>query len=230
MPRILVEPGVSVVRWWRLGLGVGLGVVVGCSSAVTGAQAPAINSPVASPTSTSASASVSVSAGSTTGSVSALPRVQPLTSVVLPPRPRSFDLTGVNPCELLSPARRRELGLDRPPYGPTRKGPDYVYCSISSSEVTGLGIFLDTGATAALKLTQASQDGPPLDRFTVNGFLVTSVKSYDNAGCIAVIDTGNGQNLRVSYIGKWEAPRAEICAKLREFVPPILDTLQKMQP
>ena len=227
MPRMSVEPGLSRVRWWwRLGLGVGLGVVVGCSSAVTGAQAPATNSPVASPTSTPAS--TSVSAGSTT-SVSALPRVQPLTSVVLPPRPRSFDLTGVNPCELLPPARRREFGLDRPPQGPDQDK-DFRDCVFLSTEGPSVGIFLDTRATAAVKLTQASQDGPPMDRFTVNGFLVTSVKSFDNAGCIAVIDTSDKESLNIQYIGKWEAPRTEICAKLREFVPPILNTLQKMQP
>ena len=161
--------------------------------------------------------------------MSALPRVQPLTSVVLPPRPRSFDLTGVNPCELLPPARRREFGLDRPPQGPDQDK-ERRYCVFLSTQGPSVGIFLDTGANAALKLTQASQDGPPLDRFTVNGFLVTSVKSFDNAGCIAVIDTGDDQNLRVQYIGQLEAPRAEICARLREFVPPVLDTLQKLQP
>ena len=153
----------------------------------------------------------------------------PVTTVVLPPRPRSFDLTMVDPCALMPPERRAEFGLDRPPVGPERDG-KYIDCSISSARGPGLSISLDTGRGAAMKLTDASTRGPVLDRFMVNGFLVTSVAGGDPDSCIGVVDASDGQSLDVQVINSvFERGRPRPCDLVRQWMPVIIDTLAAMQ-
>ena len=90
---------------------------------------------------------------------------------------------------------------------------------------------MDTDHGAQERLNQATQRAAPLDRFTVNGFVVYSLGSDgDVASCIAVIDTGDGQNLRVQAYNANDPPTEETCRNLRLWVPVVLDTLAAMQP
>ena len=203
------------------GSGVGSGVnAAGAGTTTAGSSGVASSAPTATtaPDVTSAAPSSTLFTG------------YPPTTVMLPPRPRSFDLTTVDPCALMPPERRNGFGLDQPPIGPTRDG-NYIQCSISSSRGAGLGIFLDTGRGAASKLTRASTRGPVLDRFMVNGFLVTSVAGGNPASCIGVADTGDGQTLEVQVIASvFDRERPRPCELVRQRMPVIMDSLAAMQP
>ena len=205
-------------------------LVAGCSG--SGVNAAGAGTTTAGSSGVASSAPTATTAPDVTSAApsSTLFTGYPPTTVVLPPRPRSFDLTTVDPCALMPPERRAEFGLDQPPVGPERDG-QYNECGIFSAQGPGLSISLDTGRGAASKLSRASTRGPVLDRFMVNGFLVTSVAGGDPDSCIGVVDTGDGQSLDIQVINSvFERGRPRPCELVRQRMPVIMDSLAAMQP
>jgi hypothetical protein len=137
--------------------------------------------------------------------------------LVSPPRPRELPLDGVDPCALLTPAQRTDLGLDggSVPYRsavPKAIGPA---CSISGSEprAVNVGFALVTGSgIEAITAPGAVTD--ELTPITVAGFPAVIARPGNPDGCFVDVDVAHGQLLDVIFRDggrKPPIPQEQLC-------------------
>lgn len=140
----------------------------------------------------------------------------PARSPQLPPRPREIPLESVDPCALLSPAQRSQLGLDRGPTPGSEKGfGDAATCSFRNTRanvatrlalVTIEGVDVWTSDTAQVRATPTTVAGFPA--------LVVRTPGMELA-CNVAIDVARGQHVDVLYRddgAEPPAPREQLCA------------------
>lgn len=122
--------------------------------------------------------------------------------IVLPPRPRELPLDGVDPCELLTPTQRAELGLNQRtvPYmstGPINSG---RACSLGGDEpraiAVGLALVTRNGIEA---VTAPGTVTDALAPVTLEGFPAIVAKARNTDACFVDIDVADGQLLDVLF-------------------------------
>lgn len=117
----------------------------------------------------------------------------------LPPRPQDVALTGVDPCSLLTPAQRQELGVDRPP----RVSPDSdpfgnTYCTHLTASPRGWAIGAVTQEDATSYLSGKRYVDAKI--VSAGGFPAVEYRNPgDPYGCFVAVSTTDGQYLNVQY-------------------------------
>lgn len=138
--------------------------------------------------------------GSPTPAPMSEPAVTTPTTPVLPPRPGTLPLTGVDPCAILTPTQRTSLSLDSTPVPYTDTEFDKAKaCSIrgiESGTETRLALVLDMGVDVWLS-DEAQVLTHPV---TVTGYPALEVRTpgLDDA-CNVEVDTGQDQFLDVLF-------------------------------
>lgn len=160
------------------------------------------------------------------------------TSRVLPPRPRDIDLTGTDPCEMLTKDQAREMtydkGYQRPPMHDTNDVTGAPDCSFSSS-TSGHGLLIAAVTTedASVWLTNPDRETvDPPQKTTVVGFpaLRFEPKPTDDLpdNCHLIIDVHDGQyiDIFVNDLNGDPAPPSTYCAEADKVAPLAIETAE----
>lgn len=155
----------------------------------------------------------------------------PARSPQLPPRPHELPLDSVDPCAVLTPAQRAQLGFDRGPTPGSEEGfGDAATCSFRNSRanvatrlalVTIEGVEVWTSDTAQVDATPTVIAGFPA--------LVIRTPGLDLA-CNVAVDVAEGQHIDVLYRDDGSEPPPpldQLCAgatRVAEAVVTSLDT------
>jgi hypothetical protein len=134
----------------------------------------------------------------------------------LPPRPFEMPLDHTDPCQVLTPDQRGQLGFDRGPTPDSEPGFGHAAtCSFRDSQakvatrlalITNTGMDVWTGDTAQVDATPRVLDGFPA--------LVVKTPKLDTA-CNVEVDVADGQQLDVLYRddgAKPPGPLDQLCA------------------
>jgi Protein of unknown function (DUF3558) len=171
-----------------------------------------------------------LAAGCTTA-VEGTPSAQP--PVPLPQRPREVRLDGVDPCALLTPEQRTELGLDGIPRYTNPQTPLFGG-NVPTCTITGLRdrpIALGVGAvtTAGIERWQQSDLAAEVRTTTTAGFpavIATPTRAVDY--CSIEVDVATGQLLDVQLSdggGRPPIPQHELCARAEQAAETLMQSL-----
>jgi hypothetical protein len=143
--------------------------------------------------------------------------------VLLPPRPREVRLDGVDPCSLLTPEQRAELGLG----DDSLRGRSYVELfqgDVSTCTISGFKpqrVALSTGVVTSVGIErwQAGDLAAKVSATTVSGFpaLVAMPTRFADY-CSVEVDVANGQLLDVQFSDGGAQPpisQNELCSRAR---------------
>ncbi|HEX4700893.1 MAG TPA: DUF3558 domain-containing protein [Pseudonocardiaceae bacterium] len=124
----------------------------------------------------------------------------PTTTAVLPPRPGTLALTGLNPCAILTSSQRADLSLDATPTPYVDEAFDKAKaCSIrglNSGTVARLALVLDMGVDVWLSDEAQVQT----QQVTVAGYPAVVVRTPGlNDACNVEVDTAQNQFLDVLF-------------------------------
>lgn len=144
----------------------------------------------------------------------------PVTEVPLPPRPRDIDIRGIDPCSLLTPTQRADLGLDADPQNDVQRSPLFD----GPEPACTLGGY---GPRAAAVRVALPYDGLGVDAFApsrvrsavtvidVQEFPAVQAAPPDELRlCSVVVDLGPGKALNVQYRdggGEPPIPQDDLC-------------------
>ncbi|MCP2166140.1 DUF3558 domain-containing protein [Goodfellowiella coeruleoviolacea] len=174
-------------------------VIAGCSSGTGG-------TPSAEGGSTStASSGTTKSSGSTSSSGKSTP-TSGKSSVS---RPKNIDLTGVDPCSLVTPEFKTVTGSDREPKASTNPDQDNApTCGVTA------GTSGTANASVALLAKGIGQLGAPGTKTEIAGFPAELRKPTNGVpGCAIVVDVADAQALLVNMTS-FDAPQDELCQKV----------------
>jgi hypothetical protein len=155
----------------------------------------------------------------------------PSSAEAAPQRPREVRLDGVDPCSILTPEQRADLGLQNEPsasrpYVALFRG-DVPTCKISGSnpgsEILGVGIVTSVGVERWRENDVAAQLRPTI----IEGFpaLVTA-PTQSRKYCGVEVDVASGQLLDVQVLdGGASAPQSELCASAEQAATEIMKRL-----
>lgn len=137
--------------------------------------------------------------------------------VVLAPRPAELRLDDVDPCTILSPAQRAELGLDGDPV-PHKDEFElfgaYRACSISGFEPRAIAADLAVVTERGIEAITRSGVTDELTAITVGGFPAVLARPRNPVFCSVDIDVAAGQFLEV-YLrdggGLQTIPQERLC-------------------
>ncbi|HEX2299053.1 MAG TPA: DUF3558 domain-containing protein [Pseudonocardiaceae bacterium] len=137
----------------------------------------------------------------------------------LPPRPQELRIDGVDPCTLLDPHQRQQLGVDgepRPGGGSSRGEPACSYDHLSAEPFYGVNI-----ATVPFEGAQVWLNGTrnvDTQIIDVAGFgAVTTRAKGDDSDCSVIVDVAEGQSMDVLFTGDSAGSFTpdEMCEKAR---------------
>ena len=141
------------------------------------------------------------------------------TSVAWPSRPRDVPIDGIDPCTLLTPQQRAELGLDRPPLnvpGATALyGPNNAFCVINGFEQRSVTVAVMLVTTVGIERWTEGQLDADVRRILVEDFpaLVAVPRRYTDY-CTVVVDISPGQliDVQVASGGRHRRiPQPQLC-------------------
>ena len=151
----------------------------------------------------------------------------------LPVRPREVRLDGVDPCSLLTPEQRTDLGFkNKPssskPYVELFRG-EVPTCTMSSSSddptVLGIGLVTSVGVERWVEGDLAAATTPD----HVEGFPALVAKPRQSeAYCAVEVDVARGQLLDVQFLDAGHQPpvqQAELCFRARTAAEAAVETL-----
>jgi hypothetical protein len=116
------------------------------------------------------------------------------------PRPRELPLDGVDPCALLTPAQRAELGLESSSVPYTNDVPKTAgrACSIRGYEPRAIAVdFALVTANGIEAITGPGEVGDELTPITVAGFPAVLARPDNPDACFVDVDVAEGQLLDV---------------------------------
>jgi hypothetical protein len=149
-------------------------------------------------------------------------------------RPRDIDISGILPCELLTPAQRTELGLDGEPLSNT--GNDALFGRSRSCAIVGF----EPGRGLRFGITLAVEHG--IERFSEPG-ATPGVRPIEVAGypavlspppasmpdnCIVAVDVSPGQMVGVLLADGGSEPGVpleELCREVPRYAEAVMSTL-----
>lgn len=165
--------------------------------------------------------------GSTAGrAVPSDSQSQPAPTSAVASGPRSFNLSGVDPCALIPPARRLEFGLNQPQdNSPTDGQPS---CVLPSSVGLFAGVFLDFRQSAQATVSPVRMY--IFETVVIQGFRIPLVARPGLSSCEGFIQTGLSQYLSVSANGLGKTPDRVLCSRVQPLLKIAIATLEKLQP
>ncbi len=129
-------------------------------------------------------------------------------------RPKSIDLKGKNPCDLLTPDVRQKLGLDRPPRGGNTVGvyKDAPYCS---SQDSAHDVSVSIGVATAMGIGEYGNLPGDVKPTSVASYpAMTAVAPGVKDQCSVAVDVADGQFLFAIFADRSATPRPvdQLCA------------------
>lgn len=140
--------------------------------------------------------------------------------------PRSFNLSGVDPCLLIPSAQRLKFGLTVPEM--RSKTEDETVCGLTSSTDPTVGIFLNLRKSA--QDTVAPVRAKIVESVTIDGFLVPLLSNPGGSQCEGFVQTGPSQYMSVATNGYGQFPVPELCKAVQPLLKIAIDTLTTLQP
>ncbi len=139
--------------------------------------------------------------------------------------PRTFDLTGVDPCSLIPPDRRPEFGLDQPQSRTSIDG--QPTCTVPATKEPTLGVFFDLrkGVQAAV-----GQSPNIMKTVTIDGFKIPLGAAPRSSQCEGFVATAPSQYMSVALNGIGHFSLEELCKRVQPLLKIAIDTLTKLQP
>lgn len=124
------------------------------------------------------------------------------------PRPREVRLDGVDPCSLLTPAQRLELGLDQPPQSlPGGANGDRSLCSWRGEEPRAVDTSAMTLTTAGIEQFDSSSRQTVIRRVVVRDFPARQIVLQGHPEfCIVAIDVAQGKALEIQFADDGRPP------------------------
>ena len=170
-----------------------------------------------------------VLAGCTGGGGQPSPQTVTHTSTTTPAtsassRPRSISLAGLDPCSLLTPAQKTQLGLAsaRVDTSPAKAFNNAPACSwITDGDGYSFELITTEGISA---WTSGTRQGKATPSAPINGFPTLSVTPPVPQQCYTVVDVADGQYL-LAYIGADQADAATMCDLVHTFAAAGMATL-----
>jgi hypothetical protein len=153
--------------------------------------------------------------------------------VLLPPRPREVRLDGVDPCSLLKPEQRAELGLTSEPaysnaYVELFRG-EVPTCTIHSSRPDAVILGIGIVTTAGIERWQDPSLSADVRPTAVADFpAVVTVPTQSNAYCGVEVDVADGQLLDVQVLDGGDVPPVEqddLCERAARSADQVMRTL-----
>lgn len=165
---------------------------------------------------------------------SAPPPITTSTPPPPPPRPFEVPLDEIDPCDLITPEQRGQLGFDRDPL-PNAEGGfgDADACSYRNTQgkvgarlalitTEGMGVWTDD--TAQVEATPV----------VISGFPALVIKTPDlNLSCNVAVDVAEGQHIDVLFRddgGQPAPPLDQLCAGAQRVAEDAMDTLLHPEP
>ncbi len=155
------------------------------------------------------------------------------TGVLLPPRPREVRLDGVDPCSLLTPEQRAELGLDgtpryTDPYAELFGG-RVPTCTITGYTGRPIALAIGVVTTAGIERWQSGDLAARVEPTTVGSFpAVVAVPSRFTNFCSVEVDVAPAQLLDVQLSdggGTPPIPQDELCVGARRAAAELIESL-----
>ncbi len=162
---------------------------------------------------------------STSTAGSALPASTSFTTA-LASGPRTFNLTGLDPCVLIPLARRLEFGLNAPQDRSTVDG--QPFCGLASSTAPSVGVFLNYRKSAQNIVTRVREK--IVQTVIIEGFMIPLLSNPEGSQCEGFIETGPSQYLSVATQGYGKYPIPELCKGVQPLLKIAIDTLKTLQP
>jgi hypothetical protein len=140
--------------------------------------------------------------------------------IELPPRPRDVPIDGVDPCALLTPEQRAELGLDvRTVFdlGPSLlyPGNDVPACVMRGFEPRAITVGVSIVTTVGIELFTSGKLAAEVRPVQVRGFpAVVAVPTRFTKYCTVIVDVAPGQLLDVQFADggrKPPIPQPQLC-------------------
>lgn len=154
-----------------------------------------------------------------------LPSSTAATTTSGPSRPRTVDVTGVDPCGLITDSQRAQLGLDARPQSVTGVIPGSTQCAFASRTVSpfyGVLVSPARGVSTYSESTSTRTSTPT----TVAGFpAYTVTRAADANGCVVVVDVADGQLVQAQRDDRTGTPVEQICASATSFADDAMQTL-----
>lgn len=148
----------------------------------------------------------------------------------LPPRPSELDLTGLDPCAMLTPEQQTQLGFDIPPdltTEPDRYGNDRcAYSRVQSEPRTSFSVKSVTQEDVTVYLDGSRNAEARV--IEVAGFPTVEARlPGDERGCFVQVSTMEGQYLSVQYrtLRPEEENAQQVCGQAQRFAEMAMTTL-----
>lgn len=174
------------------------GLVAGCAASTAGRAVPASSS-----VGSTSSAAPLVAAG-----------------------PRTFNLTGVDPCALIPQGRRLEFGLNQPEMHSTSQG--QPFCSLPSSIGPFAAVFFDFRKSAQETVEPVRKN--VFQTVNIEGFKIPLVAVPKVSQCEGYVQTSSSQYMSVSVNGLGKIPDLELCKRVQPLLKIAINTLKALQP
>lgn len=134
-------------------------------------------------------------------------------------RPREVRLDGVDPCALLTPDQRKQLGLDQPPQRLTSLGGDRILCSWRGNEPRAVSASVAVLLKAGVDRYDRSFPGSTFTDIDVHGYPALLIGSDGPLiECEIAIDVATGQAVDVQFADDGRKPpisRDQLCRDVR---------------
>lgn len=165
---------------------------------------------------------------STSGTGTTPARTAPTTTAPAKPnlsRVRTFNLSTVDPCVLLTSVQRTELGANLPasPSGKVSR----PTCNFTSRTATSYAVFLTLNANATDTVGAVSEKVSKV--VDIDGFRVAII-SIKGQGCSAFVNTGDTEYLSVQANGTGRVPDDLLCQQVQPATQMVLANLTALQP
>ncbi len=136
-----------------------------------------------------------------------------------PVRPREVRLDGVDPCTLLTPDQRKQLGLDQPPQSLTSAGGDRVLCSWRGNEPRAVSASVILLLQAGIERFDRSFPRAVFTDTVLRGYPSLEIQSAGPlVDCELAVDVAAGQVLDVHFSDdgrKPPVPLDQLCDSVR---------------
>jgi hypothetical protein len=156
------------------------------------------------------------------------------TGIQLPPRPRDVRIDGVDPCTLLTPAQRAELGLDQRPV--FDEWPSTLYiggtvsaCVIGGFEPRAIAVGVSLVTTAGIELWTSGELAAEVRPVQMRGFPgVIARPTRFTEYCTAIVDVAPGQLLDIQFRDggrRPPIPQDQLCRDAKVVAEAVMSTL-----
>lgn len=148
----------------------------------------------------------------------------------LSPRPRDIRIDGVDPCSLLTPAQRVQLGLDRPPqFLPGDATGDRALCTWRGDEPRAVDTGVSLHTTRGIEIYDTTSGSTTWNRTAVRDYpaLLLTLNGRPEF-CTIAIDIAQGQAIDVQFGDggrKPAIPQAQLCADARRVADLVMGNL-----